>query len=71
VVGRPAEAARIGHNHWVLGMMARQLTAASRDLEPWVARHVTRYRANAGADHFTEAVRLAFEVVRPGGNFWS
>ncbi len=69
-VGRSAEAARIGHNHWVLGTMARQLTTASRDLEPWVARHVARYRANAGAGHFAEAVRLAFEITRQGGDFW-
>jgi hypothetical protein len=70
-LGRSAEAARIGHNHWVLGTMARRLTTASHDLEPWVARHVADYRANAGADHFAEAVRLAFEITRPAGDFWS
>jgi hypothetical protein len=68
-VGRRAEGARIGHNHWVLGTMARRLTTASRDLEPWVANHVARYRANA-TDHFAEAVRLAFEITRQAGDFW-
>lgn len=63
-VGRSAERARIGHNHWVLSTLARTLTERSADLEGFVGERVARYEANAGAPHFAEAVRLAYDIAR-------
>ena len=70
-LGREAELARIGHNHWVLGTLARAITRQSAALEELARGHVERYEAHAGAPHFAEAVRMAFEITRPDGNFWN
>jgi hypothetical protein len=69
-IGREAVSARVGHNHWVLGSVARRVTAYSDDLETFAEGHVHRYEGNAGAVHFAAAVRLAMEIIRPGGLFW-
>jgi hypothetical protein len=69
-LGREAEQARIGHNHWILGRLARNITKQSNNLEPWALAHVERYEAHAGAPHFAQAVRLAFEIARQQGDFW-
>lgn len=70
---RQAEAARIGHNHWTLGTLTQQLTrhaTTARDLGDFVQQHVSRYEANAGADHFADSVRLAHQIVRPDSEWW-
>lgn len=69
-LGKQAERARIGHNHWVLSNLSRNITANAGDLTAFVEERVTRYEQNAGTAYYAEAVRLAFEVVRPGSEFW-
>ena len=68
-LARAAEQARIGHNHWVLGRLTRNISLNARDLEQWTGNYVELYETNAGALHFAESVRLAFEIVREDGNF--
>lgn len=69
-IGKLAERARIGHNHWVLSNLARNLTSHSSNLTEFIEERVHRYEQNAGAAHYAEAVRLAFEIVRPESEFW-
>lgn len=68
-VGKQAERARIGHNHWVLSTLARNLTARSKDLDQFVEGRVSSYETNAGAPHFAQVVRLAYDIARTDSAF--
>lgn len=64
-LGRAAEEARAGHNHWIVGLTLRRLSAAV-DLRAAAAADVADYAANAGAAHFGQSVALAWDLVSAG-----
>jgi hypothetical protein len=59
---RAAEAARVGHNHWVLGQLTASLSTA-KDLDAIVKSQVRRYCA-AGVPTSAEAVSRAYVTIR-------
>lgn len=61
-LGRAAEDARAGHNHWVVGLTLQRLSDAA-DLRAAAHSEVTAYVANAGAAHFGQSVALAWDLV--------
>ncbi|MET8909549.1 hypothetical protein [Micromonospora sp. NPDC004551] len=64
-LGRAAEQARAGHNHWTVGLTLRRLSAAV-DLRAAAAADVAAYVANAGAAHFGQSVAMAWDLVSAG-----
>lgn len=66
VVRRPAAAARIGHNHWVLRRLERAAQAHARSpkaLRAWAADVVAAYEASSGDPRWKAATRAAWRVA--------
>ncbi len=70
-MGRAAEHARVGHNHWVLGTVTRSLTRNRNNLAVAVEGRVNRYERHAGTAQYAQAVGLALQVATADGPFWS